>query len=110
MQETYSPVKKAPYPNNATVVGKPESEVKPPKTAEEQQRADGGYDMEHLVNLITTIVDPDSWSDVGGPGSIDEFKGLLTLNVSQDVHEKVENLLNLLHMAGGLEEKVKVSR
>lgn len=30
-------------------------------------------DFDSLIELITTTIDPDSWDDVGGPGSIAEF-------------------------------------
>ncbi len=62
------------------------------------------------MGVVTTTVAPDSWDDVGGPGSIADFKGLMTISQTQQVHEDIEKLLNMLHKAGGLEEKVKVSR
>ena len=71
---------------------------------------DGGYEIVDLMEVITTTVAPDSWDEVGGPGSLADFKGLLTISQTQEVHEQIENLLNMLHKAGGLEEKVKVSR
>ena len=45
---------------------------------EERAGASGGAsqaDFDTLINLITTTVAPDSWDDVGGPGSIAEFPG-----------------------------------
>ena len=71
---------------------------------------DGNYEIDDLIDVITASVMPDSWDEVGGPGSISDFKGLVTVSQTQDVHEQVENLLNMLHKASGLEEKVKVSR
>lgn len=32
-------------------------------------------DFGPLIELITTTIEPDSWSDVGGPGSVKEFAG-----------------------------------
>lgn len=32
-------------------------------------------DFDSLIDLITTTVSPDSWDEVGGPGSIDSFEG-----------------------------------
>ena len=61
-------------------------------------------DAENLSQFITTIVDPDSWDDVGGPGSIAEYKGLISVASTQAVHEKVERLLNMLHQAANLKE------
>ena len=76
----------------------------------EEAGPEGGYDIADLMKVITTTVTPDSWDEVGGPGSISDFKGLVTISTTQEVHERVERLLNLLHKAGGLEGKVKVSR
>lgn len=84
----------------------------PAKATEKKEEVapDGGYEIADLIETITVTVVPDSWDDVGGPGSIADFKGLVTVNQSQEVHEQIEKLLNMLHNAGGLEEKVKVSR
>ena len=66
-------------------------------------------DAEILIRLITTTVQPDSWDEVGGPGTIAEYKGLVTISQTREVHEEVERLLNMLHRAAGLEEqRVKV--
>jgi hypothetical protein len=66
-------------------------------------------DAENLIAVITTTIDPEIWVEVGGPGSIAEYKGLLTISATQKVHEKVERLLNMLHQAAGLkEQQVKV--
>jgi hypothetical protein len=32
-------------------------------------------DFDSLIDLITTTISPDSWDEVGGPGSIDKFAG-----------------------------------
>lgn len=52
-------------------------------------------DFDSLIELITTTIDPDSWDDVGGPGSIAEFATNLSLVISQtqEVHEKIDRLL-----------------
>lgn len=71
---------------------------------------DGNYEIGDLFNVIMACAEPDSWDDVGGPGSISEFKGLAIVSQTQAGHEKVELLLNQLHAAGGLKEKVKVYR
>jgi hypothetical protein len=62
-------------------------------------------DSENLIDVITTIVDPESWVDVGGPGAIAEYKGLLTVATTEETHQKVERLLNMLHEAAGLKEQ-----
>lgn len=107
-----SPVRKVIQPEPA----KPGADIGvpgiPAKATQKKDEAgaEGGYDISDLIKVMTTTVAPDSWDEVGGPGSIYDFKGLVTVSQTQDVHEQVEKLLNLLHQAGGLEEKVKVSR
>jgi hypothetical protein len=69
----------------------------------------GGIVTEHdlraqrLINVITTAVDPDSWTDVGGVGSISEFGGLIVISQSARTHKKVEHVLDMLREAAGLE-------
>lgn len=84
--------------------------VKEEDNPKEDAGPDGGYTINDLIDVITSTIAPDSWDEVGGPGSIADFKGLVTVNGAQDVHEQIERLLNMLHQAGGLEERVKVSR
>ncbi len=99
--------KMSPAPQQSPI-GTPEL---PPRVPERKEVGpDGGYEIADLIDTITTTVMPDSWDEVGGPGSAADFKGLLTVSQTQEVHEQIESLLNMLHKAGGLEEKVKVSR
>ena len=58
-----------------------------------------------LIELITSIVKPDSWDDVGGPGTIDAFNGLLVVSQTAEVHQSVERLLDMLREAADLELK-----
>jgi general secretion pathway protein D len=52
-------------------------------------------DFDGLINAIVTTVAPDTWDDIGGPGSIQPFAANLSLVVSQteDVHEQIADLL-----------------
>ncbi|HEX4132370.1 MAG TPA: hypothetical protein VHZ24_20235 [Pirellulales bacterium] len=54
-----------------------------------------------LIDAITGSVVPQTWSDVGGAGSIKQFPLGSALIVSQtrEVHEQVENLLAMLRQA-----------
>jgi len=63
----------------------------------------GIADYESLVDMITTIIEPDSWDDVGGPGSIAEFDnaGVLVISQTRDVHQKIGPLLNTLRKVKG---------
>jgi general secretion pathway protein D len=66
-------------------------------------------DAEILIRLVTSTVRPDTWDEVGGPGTIAEYKGLVAISQTREIHEEVERLLNMLHRAAGLEEqRVKV--
>ena len=58
---------------------------------------------QRLIDLITNNVDPDSWTDVGGPGSISEYHGLIVVTQTAQTHKKVEHVLNMLRQAAGLE-------
>ena len=103
-----SPIKKIIYSPRPFVVtsGTPRQT----KTGVADAGPDGGYDIDDLILVLTMVVEPNSWDDVGGPGAVSEFKGLFAIHQTPSTHEKVENLLNMLHEAGGLKEKVKVSR
>lgn len=46
-----------------------------------------------VMELIITHILPDSWSDNGGSGSIDFYRGLLIVSQTEDVHSDLEMLL-----------------
>jgi hypothetical protein len=62
-------------------------------------------DYDSLIDVITTTVEPESWSDVGGPGSIKEFEKSAAIIVSQtrNVHRQIERLLATLRKARELQ-------
>lgn len=69
-----------------------------------------GADFDSLINLITSTVEPDSWDDVGGPGTVQPFDGNLSLVVSntQEVHEAVVSLLEQLRRLQDLQVTIEV--
>jgi len=67
----------------------------PPRTDEEIR-------AERLMHLITTAVKPDSWQDMGGFGTISEYKGLIVINHNARTHKEVEKVLTMLREAAGL--------
>ena len=69
-----------------------------------------GADFDSLINLITSTVEPDSWDDVGGPGTVQPFDGNLSLVVSntQEVHEAIVNLLEQLRRLQDLQVTIEV--
>ena len=60
---------------------------------------------DELIELVTSIVKPDSWDDVGGPGAIDAYNGLIVVAQTAEVHQTVERLFDMLREAAGLEVK-----
>ena len=67
-------------------------------------------DFDSLIDLITTTIAPQSWDDVGGPGSIKAFPTNLSLVVSQtqDVHEQIADLLEQLRRLQDLQVTIEV--
>jgi hypothetical protein len=43
-----------------------------------------------LMNVITSLIDPDTWEENGGPGSIQPIGGALAISQTLPVHAKVE--------------------
>ncbi len=56
-----------------------------------------------LMNIITTNVDNQTWDEVGGPGSISEYNGLIVVTQTAETHKKVERVLDMLRDAAGLD-------
>ncbi len=67
-------------------------------------------DFDSLIELITTTVAPDTWDEVGGPGSISSFETNLSLVVSQtqEVHEQIADLLEQLRRLQDLQVTIEV--
>ena len=63
----------------------------------------GQADYDSLIDLITSTVQPTTWDDVGGPGSISPFPetSCIVLSQTQDVHEQVDALLATLRRVSG---------
>lgn len=58
--------------------------------------ADVSRDLETLIDLITSMIQPDSWDEVGGAGSIASFEQTLVVSATSVVHEQIESLLDRL--------------
>jgi type II secretory pathway component GspD/PulD (secretin) len=70
-----------------------------------------GQTMEDLlIKLITNTIAPQSWSDMGGQGSIDYFPlGMaLVINQTVDIQEQIAQLLDALRRLQELEVAVEV--
>jgi hypothetical protein len=57
-----------------------------------------------LMNIITTAVDPSTWQEIGGFGTISEYNGLIVISQSARTHIKIEKVLDMLRQAAGLEK------
>ena len=76
--------------------------------------SESGYtDIDSLVELITTIVSPECWDEVGGEGAIQiiEDNGIRAITISQtlQIHDKIEDLLAALrtHLPKNVDAKGK---
>jgi hypothetical protein len=49
-----------------------------------------------VMALLVSVVEPDSWEDVGGAGTIDSLSSSLVISQNYHVHQQVEHLLNVL--------------
>lgn len=58
---------------------------------------------DRLIGVIVSAVDPESWVEAGGSGSISEYAGLIVISQSARTHNKVERVLTMLREAAGLE-------
>ena len=65
-------------------------------------RTDEEIAAQRLMDLITTAVKPDSWADLGGFGTISEYRGLIVINHNARTHKEVESVLKMLREAAGL--------
>lgn len=58
-----------------------------------------GHNPTELMNLITTIVESDTWETVGGPGSLMITGELLAVRQIDGVHEALADLLHQLRVS-----------
>jgi general secretion pathway protein D len=67
-------------------------------------------DFDSLIELITTTVQPTTWDEVGGPGSVAPFETNLSLVISQtqEVHEQIKDLLEQLRRMQDLQVTIEV--
>lgn len=59
----------------------------------------GAFAKDTLIEAITSMVEPDTWEDVGGPGSLNFFGKLLVVSQSWQVQQEVEQTLSTLRRA-----------
>lgn len=54
------------------------------------------YDSDALVSLIESIVAPDTWDNVGGPASMESFRGILLIMQTEILHRQIDMVLETL--------------
>ncbi len=72
----------------------------------------GVFDFDRLIKLIEELIAPNSWSVVGGPGSIRSVSGSLSLaiNQTQAVHDQITDVLDTLRQARGMMDAAQTPR
>ncbi len=56
-------------------------------------------DSDTLIELIESVVDPQTWDEVGGPSSMGPFQGTLVISQTDKSHEELARLLAALREA-----------
>ncbi len=51
------------------------------------------HDHSNMAKAIQTVISPESWRQVGGPGTVEYLWGSLIVTQTTDVHEQIELLL-----------------
>ena len=64
------------------------------------------YDFDSIIDIITSSIAPDSWDDVGGPGSIDILGTKMVVSQSNEVHQQIGGMLKSLNTAFDASAKV----
>ena len=76
--------------------------------AEPMQRSRGDETpLDGLVDLVTTIIAPTTWTQSGGTGSIAIFETQLIITQTREIHEQIIDLLAALRQARDEPEKYR---
>jgi hypothetical protein len=65
------------------------------------RRPNTRIDMDRLIDAITSTIDPASWDEVGGEGTITPIGGSLAIRQTLAIHAKVKNFLDELQRESG---------
>jgi len=57
---------------------------------------DSGYDLDHLVSVITSTIAPDSWEDAGGVGALNSLGDVLFVRHADSQQRRIHALLQAL--------------
>ncbi len=67
------------------------------------------FNMRDLIAVIVSVVAPDSWDEMGGPGTLKPLGGVLVVSQTAAVHKKIETLLDEIRSQGGALRTMTVS-
>ena len=70
-----------------------------------EQAAPDEYDYDSIISLVTSTIAPQTWDNVGGPGTIEAFRGGVAVTQTQDVHGQVEDMLAIFRRAKQIAEE-----
>lgn len=65
-----------------------------PEDADPSERAARDYDS--LVELVLTTITPDAWDQLGGPGSVWVYRGVLVVSQTEGAHRQIADLFGEL--------------
>jgi hypothetical protein len=68
----------------------------PAEPANNQKQSKPKTPADKLVNVICTTIFSNTWSEMGGPGTVSEYGGLLVVCQTQAAHEEIADLLEQL--------------
>lgn len=64
--------------------------------------------MDDLIETVVATIEPETWQDVGGSGSIAELGGLLVIQQTSDVHQQIVRLLESLAKQGAAPKSMTI--
>jgi hypothetical protein len=67
------------------------------------------FGIEDLVAAITGVVAPDTWAELGGPGTVRILGTMLLVSQTEEVHRSIEQLLSEIRAQGGTVRTVTVA-
>jgi hypothetical protein len=72
------------------------------------QSVGAGFDFDTLIEAIQSTIEPESWENTGGRGSIAPLGGMLVISQTAAIHKKIETLLRDLREASDGQQTVTV--
>lgn len=54
---------------------------------------DHGLDADQLIDMLSSTIQPESWDEVGGPGSMRPFDGAIVIRQTRRVHREISTTL-----------------